>query len=71
MLEAEFQVLVDSLVGDLAEEGKVGDTDLLLLGGLEGGLLDLGLAGLATVAHVGDCLVAPEATLLLPAYGAS
>jgi len=71
MLETELQVLVDSFVGDLAKQGKVGDTDLLLLGGLEGGLLDLGLAGLPAIAHIGDCFVAPKATLLLPAYGAS
>ena len=71
MLEAKLQVLVNRLVGDLAEQGEVGDTDLLLLGGLECGLLDLTLAGLTAITDVGDCFVAPKATLLLPAYGAS
>lgn len=71
MLEAELQVLIDRFVGDLAEQGEVRDTDLLLFGGLKGGLFDLALAGLAAVTDVGDCFIAPEATLLLPALGAS
>jgi hypothetical protein len=71
MLETELQVLINRFVGDLAKQGEVRDTDLLLLGGLKGGLFDLAFAGLAAVTDVGDCFVASEATLLIPALGAS
>jgi hypothetical protein len=39
--ESLLKVVVDGLVRDLAEEGQVGNTNLLLLGRLEGGLLRL------------------------------
>jgi hypothetical protein len=35
ILESLLQVLVDCLVGDLAEQGEIRDSDFLLLGGLE------------------------------------
>lgn len=72
MIEPEFQVIVDGFVGDLAEQGEVRNTDLLLLRAFEGGLSDLRLASrLPAIAHVGGGFGAPETTLLLPAYGAS
>jgi hypothetical protein len=37
MFKALFQIVVDSLVGDFADEGEVGYAHLLLLGGLEDG----------------------------------
>lgn len=44
ILKALLQVLVDGLVGDLADQRQVGDADLLLLGRLEDGLCcELGL----------------------------
>jgi hypothetical protein len=43
MLEALLQVVVDGLVGDLAQQREVRDSDLLLLGDFEGGFLDLRL----------------------------
>lgn len=68
MFEAEFEVVIDGLVGDFAEEGKIRDTNLLLLCAFKDGLLDLGLARLSPVAHIGGGLGATEAaTLLLPA----
>ncbi|KAJ5085236.1 hypothetical protein N7532_010007 [Penicillium argentinense] len=71
MLKSQFQVIVDRLVRDLAQQRQVGHTDLLLLGGLEGGLLDLRLTGLATITDVGDRFGATKAALLFPAYGAA
>lgn len=44
ILESLLQVVVDGLVGNLADEGEIRDSDLLLLCRLEGGLLDLGLS---------------------------
>ena len=44
ILEALLQVVVDGLIGDFADQRKVRDTDLLLLGRLEDGLCrELGL----------------------------
>lgn len=72
MLEAQLEVVVDGLIGDLAQQCQVRHADLLLLGALKGGLLDLRLARLPPVAHVGDRFGAPKAaTLLLPTNGAS
>lgn len=66
MLEAELQVIVDSLVGDFAEQGKVGNTDLLLLRRLEDGLLNLRFGPrLSSIAHIGDRLAATKASTLL------
>jgi hypothetical protein len=46
ILESLLQVVVDGLVGDLADQGQVGDSDFLLLGRLEDGLCcELGLGG--------------------------
>lgn len=68
MFKAEFEILIDGLIGDFAEEGKIRDTNLLLLCAFEDGLLDLRLARLSSVAHIGGGLGATEAaTLLLPA----
>lgn len=54
VFETEFQVIVDGLVGDFAEQGKVGNTDLLFLRGLEYGLLHLRLpTSLPPIAHIG------------------
>jgi len=47
ILKALLQVVVDGLVGNLANEGKIRDSHLLLLGALESGLPDLGLAAAA------------------------
>ena len=44
ILEALLQIIIDSLVRDLADEREVGNAHLLLLGTLEDGLLDLGLS---------------------------
>lgn len=44
ILETFLQVLVDSLIGDLAQQGEIRDTDFLLLSDLKGRLLDLRLA---------------------------
>lgn len=52
MLKAQLQVVINSLVGDLAEQCQVGNTDLLLLRTLEHSLLDLRFAGLATIADI-------------------
>jgi len=38
-LEALLQVFVDSFVGDLAQQGQVGDANFLLLRDFEGGFL--------------------------------
>jgi hypothetical protein len=38
ILEPFLQVLVDGFVGHLADQGKIRDTDFLLLGGLKDGL---------------------------------
>lgn len=70
MVKPQFQVVVNGFVGDLAEQGEVRDTDLLLLGALEGGLLDLRFA-LSTIADICDCFGAPKATLLLATLGTS
>jgi hypothetical protein len=44
IFEALLQVLIDSLIGDLANQGEIRHTDFLLLGGLEDGLgCELGL----------------------------
>lgn len=69
MFEAELQIVVDRVVRDLAEQGKVRNTDLLLLRRLEYGLLHLRLApALSPITHIGGCLGATEAsTFLLPA----
>ena len=71
MLETELQVIIDGFIGDLAQQREVRDTNLLLLGTFKGGLLDLRLARLSAIAHIGDSLVAPKAALLLATYGAS
>lgn len=71
MLKSQFQVIVDRLVGDLAEESQVGDTNLLLLGGFKGGLLDLALARLTAIADICDSFGATKTTLLFPALGTS
>jgi hypothetical protein len=44
ILESLFQVIVDCFVGDLADKGEIRDSNFLLLGRLEGRLLDLGLS---------------------------
>lgn len=73
MLKAELEVVVDSLVGHLAQQGKIGHTNFLLLGALESGLLDLRLSpGLSSIANVGLSLGAAEATApLLTTAGTS
>lgn len=42
ILEALFQIVVDGLVGDLADEREVRDADFLLLRAFELGFLDVG-----------------------------
>lgn len=44
IFESHLQIVVDSLIGDLANERQVRYTDLLLLSALEYSLADLGLA---------------------------
>jgi hypothetical protein len=39
--ESLLQVLIDGLVGDLTQQSQIGDTNLLLLSCLKGGLLGL------------------------------
>lgn len=43
-LESLLEVVIDGLVGHLAEQSQIGDTNLLLLGGVEGGLFRFGAA---------------------------
>lgn len=65
VLEAEFQVVVDGLVGDFAQQREVRDTNLLFLGRLECGLLHLRLPpALSSIAHIGG-FGAPESSTLL------
>jgi hypothetical protein len=40
-LESLLQILVDGFVGDFAQQSQIGNTNLLLLGCLKGGLLRL------------------------------
>lgn len=70
VFEPQFQIVVNGFVGDLAEQGEVRDTNLLFLGALKGGLLDLRFA-LPTIANIGDCFGASKAALLLAALGTS
>lgn len=58
ILEPLLQVVVDGLVGDLADQGEVGNANLLLLGALEDGLADLGLAAAGGL-RGGGILLAP------------
>jgi hypothetical protein len=54
IFESLLQILVDGLVGDLADQGKIGDTNFLLLGRLEDGLgceLGLGLGASSGLAR--------------------
>lgn len=44
ILESLLQIVVDSLVGDLANKGEIRDSNFLLLGRLEGCLLNLRLS---------------------------
>lgn len=56
MVKTEFQIIIDGLVGDFAQQGQVRNTNLLLLGALESRLLDLRLAArYSAIAHVSDC----------------
>ena len=75
MFEAQFQVIVDGLVRDLAEQGEIRHANLLLLGAFERSLLNLGLSPSSTTAARGRISRALEATetsiLLLPASGTS
>ena len=73
MIEAQLEVVVDGFIGDFAQQCQVRHADLLFLGALESGLLDLRFAPrLPAVAHVGDSFGAPKAaTLLLSTNGAS
>jgi hypothetical protein len=71
MLESHFQVIVDRLIGDLAQQCQVRNTDLLLLRSLKGGLFDLRLAGLSAIANIGGSFRAAKSTLLFPALRAS
>lgn len=73
MVEPKLQVIIDGLVGDLAEQCKVRHSDLLFLRTLEHGLLDLGLSSCtSTIAYIGSSLGTTEAsTLLLSANGTS
>lgn len=71
MLESHLQVVVDRLIGDLAQQCQVRNSDLLLLGRLKCGLFDLRLSGLSAIANISDSFGAPESTLLFPALRAS
>jgi hypothetical protein len=44
ILKALLQVVVDCLIGDLADKGEIRNSDFFLLGRLEGRLLDLRLS---------------------------
>jgi hypothetical protein len=41
ILESFFKVVVDGFIGDLADQGQVGDTNFLLLVCIKCGLLDI------------------------------
>lgn len=71
MLESHLQVVVDRLIGDLAQQCQVRNSDLLLLRSLKGGLFDLRLSGLSAIANISDPFRAPESALLFPALRAS
>jgi len=73
MFEPKLQIIVNGLVGDLAEQRKVRHSDLLFLRSLEDSLLDLRLSSCSsTITNVGRSLRATEAsTLLLSANGSS
>ena len=49
ILEPLLQVVVDGLVGHLADQGKIGDTNLLLLRSVKGRLLDIRLTASSTI----------------------
>ena len=62
ILEALLQVVVDGLVGDLADQRQIGDADFLLLGRLEDGLgCELLLLPRASSAGGASILLAPGA----------
>ena len=44
ILESFLQIVIYSLIRYLADECKIGDSDLLLLGALKGGFSNLGLS---------------------------
>ena len=67
MLEAEFQVVIDGFIRDLAQQCKIRNTNLLLLRCLKCGLLDLRLSRLSPVTHISDLRATEASTLLLPA----
>lgn len=71
MLESHLQVIVDRLIGDLAQQSQVRNSYLLLFGSLKGGLFDLRLSGLSAIANICGSFSAPESTLLFPALRAS
>jgi hypothetical protein len=57
MFKSKFKVIVNGLVGDLAEQRKVRYSDLLFLRSLEHSLLDLGLSSCSSaIANVGRSL---------------
>ena len=71
MFESQLQIIVDGLVGDLTEQGKIRDTNLPFLGALESGLLDLGFST-TTIGGTAGRLGATEVTMFLfPTGGTS
>lgn len=61
ILEALLQIVVDGLVGNLADQREIRDTDFLLLGRLKDGLLCELRLGLPTAGGLG-----PSGILLAP-----
>ena len=50
--ESLFQVVVNCIVGDLADQRQIGNANLLLLGDFEGGFLGLGRAARSSLLGV-------------------
>lgn len=61
-----LQVLVYRLIGDLAEQSEIGNSDLLLLCGVERGLLDVWFAGTARSTSTSGRRIARGSFLISP-----
>lgn len=67
MIKSEFQVVINGLIGDLAEQREIRHSNLLFLRGLEHGLLDLrpSSSGSSTIAYISGSLGATKTSTLL------
>jgi hypothetical protein len=72
VFKAEFQVVVDGLIGHLTQQCEIRHTNLLLLGALKDRLLNLRLPSMVPfVASVSDSFGTTKTTTLLFAPGPS